>query len=391
MKRSDFFIRLMTGVLFLAVASYIGIYLYNAVMNVFETTTAISYSVEETFTAEGFVVRTESALTDISGNSVISTVREGERVANGQAVAVEYLTGAALDVAGEIRTLRMQIAQLEAAGGGRDIEASRLENVKDLSQAVLDGNLSRLDEISLNIETLVFESDLPAEVNLDQKRARLETLERRTEGMRTFFAPFSGTFSHVIDGFEHIGPDALTEIMPAGLEDLFRSPGRTSGVGKLVTSFKWYFASVMESDDASRLRTGQRVMLQFSGAFHTDKEMVIERVGRSDDYGMSVVIFSSDRAIHDVAMFRQLSAEIVFDVVTGIRVPLDAVHLDDSDNTLFIFLQTGARAERVNIEILREYEDVFLVRCGTEAGTPLRPGSTIIVRANNLYHGKVVG
>ncbi|MCL2366917.1 MAG: hypothetical protein FWC75_07735 [Oscillospiraceae bacterium] len=390
MKRSDFFIRLTTGVLFLAIASYIGIYIYNAVINTFVTTPAISYSVEETFTAEGFIVRTENALTDIRGQTVLPIVREGERVANGQAVAVEYLTSEALNIAGEVRTLRMQIAQLEAAGSSRTIEASRLERVMDLSQAVLDGDLSSLDEMSLNIETLVFASDALMQSNLEQKRSRLESLERRTDGMRTFFAPFSGTFSHVVDGFEHVEPDALSDITPEGLETLFRTPSRASGVGKMVTSIKWYFAAVMDSDYAARLRSGQRVTLQFLGAFHADREMVVESVGRGDEHGRSVVIFSSDRGIHEITMLRQLSAEIVFDVVSGIRVPKEAIHLDD-DGVLFIFLQTGARAERVNVQILREYGDVYLVRCGTDMGSPLRPGSTIIVRANNLYHGKVVG
>jgi hypothetical protein len=35
--------------------------------------------------------------------------------------------------------------------------------------------------------------------------------------------------------------------------------------------------------------------------------------------------------------------------------------------------------------------DSYLVRDGAESGTPLRAGSTIIVKANDLYDGKVVG
>ena len=132
MKRSDFFIRLTTGVLFLAVASYIGIYVYNAVINTFVTTPAIRYSIEETFQADGFIIRTETVLADFGGTAVLPVVSEGERVANGQAVAVEYLTVEALAVASEIRSLRMRIAQHEAVGGTRAIEASRLDSVMAL-------------------------------------------------------------------------------------------------------------------------------------------------------------------------------------------------------------------------------------------------------------------
>ena len=390
MKRTDRFIKLTTVVLFIAVVVYIGISLYNAFMSTFETTPAISYSVEETFPADGFIVRTERVLSEFTGSAVLPVVREGERVANGQPVAVEYMTAQALNVASEIRSLRLRISQLETAGSSRTIEASRLESVKELSKAMQDSDFSRLDEMQLNIETLIFESDALSAEGLEAMRTRLSALEGASAGVRTFLAPESGTFSQVVDGFEHVAPGDLSDILPHELEELFERPSRTTGVGKLVTNFRWNFASIMSAEDASGIREGSTVSMQFTGAFHTAKNMRVESIGRADADGRRVVIFSSDRSIHEIAQLRQLSAEIVYDTITGLRVPKEAIHLDDS-GTLHVFIQTGIRAERVNVEILREYGDVYLVRDGLETGSPLRPGSTIIVRANNLYHGKVVG
>jgi multidrug efflux pump subunit AcrA (membrane-fusion protein) len=91
-----------------------------------------------------------------------------------------------------------------------------------------------------------------------------------------------------------------------------------------------------------------------------------------------------------VAPLRALRADIVLGEVSGIRVPKEAIHLDDDNNT-FVFLQTSGRAERVDVEILKITGDSYLVRDGMETGSPLRVDSTIIVRANNLYHGKAVG
>ena len=386
MKRSDFFIRLTTGVLFLAVASYIGVYIYNAAINTYVTTTAINYAVEEIFPANGYIVRTEAVLSD-SVESVLPVVSEGERVASGQAVAVEYMSQGALEIASEIRTLRLKITQLGMPGSGN--EAARLNSVMDLSKAIQGGDLSSLDELSLNIETLIFDSDPESEAGLPALQARLESLERRLEGVRTIHAPVSGTFSLVVDGFEHIGPETVFEISPTGLAELFSSAAGAGGPGKLVTEFKWYYAAVMDAEEAMRLDAGRRMLVQFSGVYNAAAEMVVERINRPED-GMSVVIFSSNRSIHEVAPLRQLDAEVVFDTVTGIRVPKQAIHLDD-DGTTFIFLQTGARAERVDVDILIESGDSYLVRDGAEAGTPLRAGSTIIVKANNIYHGKVVG
>ena len=102
LKRSDFFIRLTTGVLFLAVASYIGVYFYNAMVNTFVTTIAVSYAIEETFPVQGYIVRTETVITDRSAD-VTPVAGEGERVASGQVIAVEYMSREALDTAGELR------------------------------------------------------------------------------------------------------------------------------------------------------------------------------------------------------------------------------------------------------------------------------------------------
>jgi len=385
MKRSDFFIRLTTAILFLAVASYIGVYIYNAVIDPFETTVALGYSVEESFPAQGYIVRSETVITD-SGNAVLPVVSEGEKVASGQTVAVEYMNNEALETASEIRSLRLRIEKLETPGVVA--ETTRIESVMALSMAVHGGDLSRLDELSLKIETYIFAESFDSEAELPVLRARLEQLESRNAGMRTIHAPVSGVFSHVVDGYEHIKPGALSEITPEMLMELFGSRSGASGAGKLVTEFKWYYAAIMDAEDARRLSLGRQLTLQFTGTYNAGVQMRVENIGRRED-GECVVLFSSDVSVHDITTLRSLRADVVYAVFSGIRVPKEAIHLDD-DGATFIYLQTGVRAERVDVEILREYGESYIVRDGVETGSPLRTGATIIVRANNLFHGKIV-
>jgi len=384
MKRSDFFIRLTTGVIFLAVACYIGVYLYNALVNTYDTTRAISYSIEETLSAQGYIVRTETVLSD-SGVAVLPIIGEGEKVAAGQAIAVEYLSFAALETASEIRTLRLKINQLESARVNND--AASFDSILELSAAVNTRNLKRLDELSMNVETSIFATDTEEDVSI--LKSRLEELERRSVGARTIYADMSGTFSHIVDGFEHIDASMLFNMSPSELTAHFRTPYGEQGIGKLITEFKWYYASIMDFEDASQLSAGQTKKVQFFGTFNAEVDMLVESIGRREE-GMCVVVFSSDRGLHDVAPLRSLRADVVLGVVSGIRVPREAIHLDDDLNS-FIYLQTSGYAEKIDVEILRETGDSYLVRDGAETGSPLRVDSIIIVRANNLYHGKVVG
>jgi multidrug efflux pump subunit AcrA (membrane-fusion protein) len=386
MKRSDFYIRIITVVLFLAVASYIGVYIYNAAINTYVTAPAVNYSVEETISGSGYIIRAETVLTD-SGAAILPIVSEGEKVASGQAIATEYLSRAALETASQLRVLRMRIAQLESSDDNA-VESACIESVMKLSIAVQRGNLSSLDELKLKIETNIFAGGVSSEDELPELYARLTALESRIEGVRTIFAPASGIFSQVVDGFENIGPSELSDILPTRLDELFSAPSAVDSAGKLVTEFKWFFAAVMDADDAARISAGRQITVRFSGAYNEALEMKVENVGKRED-GKCVVQFSCDRSVHQVAPLRYLRADVVTGAVTGIRVPKEAIQLDD-DATTFVYLQTGARAERVNVEILHEADDAYLVRDGAETGSPLRAGSTIIVKANGLYNGKVV-
>jgi hypothetical protein len=386
MKRSDFYIRIITVVLFLAVASYIGVYIYNATIDTYVTTQAVTYSVEDTISGSGYIIRTETVLMD-SGDMILPTVAECEKVASGQSIAVEYLSRSALEMASQLRALKMRIAQLESSDENA-AESASIESVMALSAAVRRGDLSSLDEIKLKVETNIFAGGAASESELPELYARLEVLESRVEGVRTIYAPASGIFSQTVDGFEGIGPGELSDILPTRLDKLFSAPSGIESVGKLVTEFKWFFAVILDADDAAHIPAGRQITVRFSGAYNEALDMKVEKVGKRED-GKCVVQFSCDRSIHQVAPLRYLHADVVIGAVSGIRVPKEAIHLDD-DAVTFVYLQTGARAERVNVEIIHEAGDAYLVRDGAETGSPLRVGSTIIVKANGLYNGKIV-
>ena len=387
MKRSDFYIKVITAVLFIAVVGYIGVYAFNAAMDTLETATAVNFSVDLTFPARGYIVRSETVISDL-GPLVLPIVGEGEKVASGQTVAVEYMSVGALDAAREIRELRSMIARLEASYDGAGVEAVGLESVLNLSKAVWGGDLSRLDELSLIIETTIFTESSALLSGLPDMKARLESLEARDSVARTIDTPVSGTFSHFLDGFEHVGPDALDGLTPDGLSELFYAPSRVSGFGKMITEFKWFYAAVMDAADVLRFSEGGQITLRFSDDYNASMDMVIERVGRPEG-GECVVVFSSYRSIHELAPYRALSADVIYDVVSGIRIPKEAIHLDD-DGTAFVFLKIGVHAERVNVDILVESGDGYLVRDSSGSGTSLHSGSVIIVKGNNLYDGKIV-
>ncbi|MCL2408672.1 MAG: hypothetical protein FWC96_03550 [Oscillospiraceae bacterium] len=383
------FIKLTTGVLFLGILSYIGVYIFRGIRDTFVTMPAVSYTIEDSVNVSGYIIRTEALLPG-GGAMILPVVDEGVRIGAGQPLAVEYTSLAALETASEIRATRLRIAQLEGATG-RDPAVMSLQSIVDLSRAVQADDLQRLDELALSIETYIFENGGSDESELPYLRTRLASLEARSHGMRTIYAPAAGIFSQFTDGFESVSPQDITrDTPPSQLAGLFETPGQIQGLGKLITGHTWYYAVVIPSADAFNLPVGRSVPVQFRGAYNAIVNMQVENVSRSEN-GESLVLLSSDRHMRDIAPHRHLSAEVILGEVTGIRIPKEAIHLDDYGAT-HIFIQVGVRAERVPVEILWIFNGTcYIVRCVSARTSGLRPGATIIVRANDLFHGKIVG
>ncbi|MDR3209921.1 MAG: hypothetical protein LBT36_04765, partial [Oscillospiraceae bacterium] len=137
MRRSDFFLKLISGALFLTLASYIGFSLYHTAKNPFLTTAALRYTVEELGAAEGYIVREE---TRIAGEGALSVpaAEDGARVAAGSLLANVYAETSSLAGAGELRDVKLRLAQLEsaAAANPRDAEEARQTAVLRLAAAV---------------------------------------------------------------------------------------------------------------------------------------------------------------------------------------------------------------------------------------------------------------
>ena len=200
-------------------------------------------------------------------------------------------------------------------------------------------------------------------------------------------AKAEGTFTSAVDGFESITPDMLEDLSPDGLREIFSSPDmmELNPIGKLITGIRWYYAAIVEEDAAVWLSPGDTVRLDFTRTYSASLDMTVESVGDSHD-GECVIVFSCDRFMQNVASLRELTATIVFESLSGIRVPKEAVHLDEEGDTL-VYILEGLQASAVYVDIIAESGDYYMVE---ETGEGLRTGDQIITRANNLYDGAVV-
>ncbi len=412
MKPGALVTRLVIILLLAAVLIYLGVYIWQGFSDPYQLVVTYAYEVDDDAAMDGVVVRAERR---VEGQARLAEVlpQEGERVSAGAAVARIYQNETALSDHREARTLELELEQLRYAmrRGDTVTDAKELDGqlVNDLAQLksnVSAGSLGELEERGLSIRSLVVKrtSDAATGVaGVAQLQETAQAVESRlnalnasaAQGTQLVTVNRGGVFSGMADGLEETLTPERLETLTVGDLDRLQHQGvqaDENALGKLVTDATWYYVTALDSQDAARLTEGGRCDVVFSGDFNREIEMTLERLGPDED-GRRLAVFSSDRYLNQVTLCRFLSARVVFERFTGVRVPDKALRVldnDDGTTTLGVWTLVGRQAEFKQVEVVREGDGFFLVR-GTDSNRKvLRPGDTIILSNRELHEGKVI-
>ena len=215
--------------------------------------------------------------------------------------------------------------------------------------------------------------------------------ERAGEDTRVLSADFGGIFSTLVDGYETLSPAALSELSPSRLTELLeQDPSIPAGAyGKLVSSYRWYFAAAMSAEDAENLQVGRAATLNFGRYYGTDIRAVVVSVSAPEN-GSSAVVFRCDTSLSDTLGMRRVSADVIFAEYSGIRVPSQALQTDPETGEEYVWCISATILERKNVSVLyRDVDFAIIDRSATAAA--LREGNVVVVSGEDLYEGKVMG
>ena len=417
MKQGKPLITLVILILAATVTIYFAAYIYNALDDPYRTTQVYAYTSYDSVTVEGLVVREARVLPAQPGILEI-TRAEGEKVGTGQEIALVYRDSQAQANQVQIEELEMEIELLEYAidqGGDLD-SAARLD--EDILQAVVGlrasyalGDCTQLRDQVMNVKSSVLkrgytygEGLTPADLTarLRQLKEELTVLTRQSARATTrVTAPEPGVFSSLVDGYESLlTPDTVLQLTPSALQELIDNPaGEESGaLGKLLTSNTWYFAANLPKQSAERLTEGKTATLRFSGELNREVEMTVEQIGPTEQ-NKTLVVFSSSRYLILTTLLRCQTVELIFDRWSGLRIPKQALHLEEVTRTddktgepvsvqiLAVYALVNGHAELREVEIVHEGEDYYVVRSVGTGPKVLRAEDTIITEATGLQDG----
>ena len=401
MKQGKSYFTVILWILLAAIAAYFG---YNVVSSLYAplmTATVTPYEAGAGYYASGFVVRAEELLYSQYGTTVLNCA-EGAHVAANDTVATGYRSEDAKTRQTRIDELSGQIEQLQYAWSAVSsvydqaaLDADIAGDLAQLSRYLALRDMNSVSDLSPELKGLILrrtgsDSDSGSlQACISTLQAELETLEAQSAGdTSAILAGKAGTFSAAVDGYESVlTPERLMEMTVAEFESVQPDETDANAIGRLVTSATWYYACVVPASELSGVEEGDRATLTFARDYYQPVTMRVARLG-GNEAGSRLLVLSSDRALQNVTLLRQQSAEIVFTSYSGLRVPKSAVRVENGQTGVYIL--EGTLAKWKPITILHDTGESYVVTLDTSSTNNLWPGDELIINAKNLYDGKVV-
>ena len=401
MKQGKSYFTVILWILLAAIAAYFG---YNVVSSLYAPlmmATVTPYEAGAGYYASGFVVREEELLYSQYGTTVLNCA-EGAHVAANDTVATGYRSEDAKTRQTRIDELSGQIEQLQYAWSAVSsvydqaaLDADIAGDLAQLSRYLALRDMNSVSDLSPELKGLILrrtgsDSDSGSlQARISTLQAELETLEAQSAGdTSAILAGKAGTFSAAVDGYESVlTPERLMEMTVAEFESVQPDETDANAIGRLVTSATWYYACVVPASELSGVEEGDRATLTFARDYYQPVTMRVARLG-GNEAGSRLLVLSSDRALQNVTLLRQQSAEIVFTSYSGLRVPKSAVRVENGQTGVYIL--EGTLAKWKPITILHDTGESYVVTLDTSSTNNLWPGDELIINAKNLYDGKVV-
>ena len=418
MKQGTLINRIVMLLLLAAVLVYLGVSAWRSFRDPYTLVLSYAYTVDDSLEATGFLVREERVLAS-PGGIVDLLPEEGEKVSRGETVALLYQNDSGLARKEELQSLTMEKEQLQYAlertqSGGDSSQLSQqvIDAIVALRSSVSTGDLTQLEDETLLLKSLVYKRDFTfnggeedgdaaaaIQSSIDAVDAQIAALSAQAaQDTSRLTASQAGVFSGQTDGYESL-------LTPQSIQlDRQRPQPDAGAVGKLVTDATWYFVCAMGEEEAGRLIEGRTVTVRFSRDWSGEVDMKVERVGETPENSRVTVVLSSDRYLSETTLLRKQTVELVFDSQTGIRVPTQAVRVEERTVTdpeteeekqelvTGVYVLVGQQAEFKPVTILAQLEDFALVKSadGSDGKTALRAGDEVILSSVELFDGKVI-
>lgn len=407
-SRGTTFIMVLLALMVVLYAAY---QLFGTRSSAYQYATAYSFSTDDKTTFSGYVVREESVLPSQNSGVLSITREEGERVGAGQSIATVYNDASSVAVDAQLENLYAKLEYLNyaldetaSATMGVKLDSSIQSTLTTLQKKLHSDQYSAMENSISELKALVIKRDYSSSgasaaaltEEITAVRSEIKTLEtQQARNARKITVSDAGLFSAAVDGYETVlTPESLDTMTPSQLAGVKADSAVASNVGKMVYGDSWYYVMNMDETTAAAYKVGNRVTLRFVKALDRNLKMTVSRVSDSEN-GQKLVVLHCSTYLPEVTLLRYQSATVVHQSYSGLRVPTEALRVDNGVTGVYCLV--GMQAIFKPVEVIYQGNGYYLVDAAKKSddtentsSSRLREGDQIIITAEELYNRKVI-
>lgn len=363
---------------------------YSMRSNAVSTTTAFKSTVYDTVETQGVFIRDEEVIASPSG-VVVGSVEDGGKVSNGGEVAKVFSNEEQAHNYSRIQQLRDELdyynsLNAQTLGEATDIQSmdkSIEESLNEFIRLKNSSSLSQYQEKKDEINDLLTRRQLITGTTIDFKPI-IESINAEIASLQAAGASpssvvttaSSGCVSSSVDGYEGFFPyNQVNTLDVQSVETLVKDTAtkkQTASSIKVITSFRWYIACVVDSNSVASLKVGDNISVGVSS--NTSLEMnvtVVKKAADSATAEKTALVLECNDMQKELLSLRNEKIELRLKEYTGYRVDSRALR----EVPFFQFTLDTVTAQSLNVE------DVVFVNFGGEKSKDIQ--ATITKKAVN--------
>lgn len=409
MKQKGILIKILSVLSALIIVGYLGVQAYELVEKSYTTRTARTQTVYETADAEMYIIRDEVILGSGGSGVLVPLAENGERVSRGSEIAASFPSEQSAENYARLQTLNKKLtaykkisSQLRLANLDIEKLSDEIENdFKEMLDAVYDNDFSSFSDYELSFSEKLSRKQisLGESVDCSEAIARLETqiaaLSSSSNPSSIVTAESSGYYVNRLDGYEgklsasdidSLNAQALKEAVDGGAKAVSEQ-----SLGKIISGYNWYIACILKNSAASRLKTNSECTVKLGDCTVTTTVYAVKQATE----GENLVIFKCNLMNEQLATLRCVNGSVVLDEYTGLKVPKEAVRVDENGIT-GVYVKLANIVEFRAVDVLYATDEYIITneasdRSRIKGYDYLALYDEVFVSGKDLRDGMVIG
>lgn len=364
----------------LLIVAYVVAELYGIFNSGLKLQTAVISTVYDTISTNALVVRDEHTVTSDKNAVTVASVSDCEKVKNGGEIAKVFSSAESAQAYSQYAELESELKyyanmESQAVGQATDVESldkDILQNINEYIRAAEYSQIETAQDYSSELNDKFTRRQILVGKQIDFSTV-MKDVESQMQAVDVssakpvgyINADSSGIFSTYSDGlesaFDYSKVETLdSETLSQWIEQA-KTPAETQGIGKIITSFDWYFCASVSADAVTGLENGDYIDVAVSG---TDRVYSCEIVTGAEpelSAETTVLVLMCDDMNSDVASMRLADIELRINSYTGIKMPSSAVHVNENGQK-GVYALVGSVVEWRYTEVLYDGGNYVLLK-----------------------------